>query len=66
MFGRQYLTPSRCDFFDVLGQWRMFRHRCVEGEAGMSEDVSSHLHTDLHLFGAFSAEVGNTNSSPVT
>lgn len=67
MFSGQYLTPSRCDLFYVLEQWPLFRHRCVEGEVGMSEDVSSHLHMDLfYLYEDFSAKMGNANSSPIT
>lgn len=64
MIGGQYLTPSCCDSFDVLGKWLLFWQKCVKGEGGVSEDVSCHLHMDFHLYGAFSAKVGNANSCP--
>lgn len=35
-----------------------------EGWSGCVWDRSSHLHVDLHLYGAFSAKRGNANSSP--
>ena len=58
MVGGQYLTPSCCDFCDVLEKWPLFRHWCVEGKGGVSEDVNSHLQMDLHFCGAFSAKMG--------
>lgn len=64
MIGGQYLTPSCCDSFDVLGKWPLFWQKRVKGEGGVSEYVSRHLHMDFHLYGACSAKVGNANSCP--
>ncbi|KAF6088410.1 hypothetical protein HJG60_008235 [Phyllostomus discolor] len=58
MVGEQYLIPSCCDFCNVLEKWPLFRHWCMEGKRGMSEDVNSHFHIDLHLCGTFSVKMG--------
>lgn len=61
MIGGQYLTLACCD---LLEKWPLLWQRHVKGKGSVSEDVSSHHHMDLHLYGAFSIKVGNAKSFP--